>query len=486
MTDELGVAVVRPERRTKADLSAVALIAVAVLVGATVLWLRSDARATHSETTAAPPPAVGAPASVPGELGEIWRERSTATPTPVVTDSTVITGTGGEVVGRDPLTGDQRWRYARDIPLCTIGAEWNRAIAVHRKGSYCSEVTSLRGASGERGPQRNSDARPGTRLLSDGDYVTATGHETIESWRSDLVRTQQYGIPPDLKTPDNNMSRPGCEYGSTAVSEGRVALIEECEKDSGDRITVIKTNPDDDEKPEEVFSVGVGSEHASVVAVTHSHTAVLLRDRALVLLYDNSTASVRDQFTVAEGVGEEPADGVEPHAPQRLWTVNLRPVPGGSTDRTAHVLAEELDRLAPHLTKASILAELAETPPGEPYRVASLSEAEFKEVDGRLDDLDGISFGGVLYWYTGTATVALDAATLSPLWTVPDTLGPGALFGGELVIPVADGLAVHDRRTGAFRRLLPVERPDRTQPVSLTAVGEVLLEQRGDTLVALR
>lgn len=477
---------VRPERRTRADLAAVALIAVVVLVGATVLWLRSDARATQSDSTDAPPVAVDAPATVPAELTETWRARSTATPEPVVSDSVVVTGEDGAVVGHDPLTGEQRWRYARDIPLCTVGAEWEHAIAVHREGAFCNEVTSLEGSTGKRGPQRNSDARAGTRLLSDGDYVTATGQETIASWRSDLVRTQQYGIPPAPKTPDNNIPRPGCSYGSTAVGSGRVAFIEDCPREVGSRITVIKAHPEDDEDPEEVFSVGVGEENASVVGVTRNHTAVLLRDRAQVLIYSNSTASVQDQFTVPAGVGPAPSDGVERQAPERLWTVNIRPERGGDVQRTARTLATELSRFDPRLTRESILAGLAGTPPGEAYRVASLSDGEYQQVADRLEDLDGVTFGGVFYWYTGTATVALDAATFKPMWTVPGTLGPGTLFGAEAVIPVPGGLAVHDRMSGAFIRLLPVDRQGYEGPIALNTAGDVLLEQRGDSLVALR
>ncbi|MER6991744.1 hypothetical protein ABT337_15895 [Saccharopolyspora hirsuta] len=401
--------VVRPERLTRTDLVVVALIAVAVVVTGTVLWFNSDARATVSEVAAQPLPEPPAAEGVPATLTEAWRAPSPATPVPVVAGPAAVTGAGNEVLGRDPLTGEVAWRYARDIPLCTVGGEWDRAIAVFRKSLNCSETTSLRGPTGVRGPQRNGDAELGTQLLSDGTYVTATGQRTFESWRSDLVRTQQFGIPPAIKNPDNNMKRPDCTYSSIAVGDERTAVVENCPRELG-RITVVKTKPEDDEKPEEVLSVGLGSASAGVVAVTDKHVAVVERDHSAVVVLDSS--------------GREVA-----HYPVRVGTPDFR----------ANVQVEATTTTADRI-----------------------------------------------YWHTGADTVALDPATLTPLWTAPDTLGPGVGFGGKLLVPVPEGLAVLDPATGARERVIPVDRAGHTGPVQLNAVGPVVLEQRGDTLVALR
>lgn len=401
---------IRPERRTRGDLTAVVVIVVVLLVGSGVLWWNSDARATVSQPAPEAVPFPQPPEAVPSTLREAWRAPSPTTPEPVVAGPVAVTARGGEVVGRDPATGEVRWRFARDIPLCTVGSEWGRAIAVYRKSHNCSEVTSLRGSTGELGPQRNSSAPFGTRLLSDGDRITATGRQTFETWRSDLVRTQRYGLPTDIKNPDNNLKRPECDYSSLAVGEGRVGVIEECPNAPGDRITVLKASPEDDEQPEEVFSSLLGSSRAAVVAVTKNRVAVVLRDRSEMVVYDS--------------------DG---------------------TRRSSHPV-----RLP------------APSPPEANVRVESTTLAD------------------KVYWHTGTDTVALDPRTLSPLWTVPDTLGSGTVFAGELLVPVRGGLAVHDPNTGARLRVTPVERGDHRGPVRLDSVGGVLLEQRGDTVVALR
>lgn len=396
---------VRPERRTKADLAAVAAILVAALVGGLVLWQSSDVHATVSETARAPAAPQPPITSLPATLSEAWQAPSPATPKPIVTGPDVVTGQGNEVLGHDPATGAVRWRYARDIPLCTIGTEWDRAIAVYRKSHNCSEVTALQGGSGRRGPQRDSDAEFGTQLLSDGTHVTATGNKLIETWRSDLVRTQQYGVPTDIKNSGNNLRRPQCQYTSVAVNDDRVGVIEKCPGASSDRVTVIKSHPQDDEKPDETLSTLTGSTRASVVAVSKTRVAVLLQDRGELVIFQK-TGSIESRF---------PFPAPKDH-------------------------------------------------PGIEHTVTS---------------------GDLTYWYTGSETVALDNTTFHPLWTLPGTLGPGRQIAGKLVVPVKGGLSVHDLKTGAPERVIPVDRKAYNGYVGLATVGNTILEQRSDTLVAL-
>lgn len=403
---------VRPERRSRADLAAVAVIIVVVLAASLVLWLRSDVRATESDT-APPVKPEPVPAAVPPELHEAWSAPSPATPRPMVAGPAVVTGDGGQVAGRDPATGQVRWTYARDLPLCTVGSAWGRALAVYRKSHNCSEVTSLVGATGQRGPSRNSDADFGLDLLGDGRYVTATGRNVLETWRPDLVRTTQYGVPTAIKNPHNNLKRPECKYSSVATGEGRVAVIEKCPGIPVDRLTLLKARPKSDEKPQELMSLQVGSGRASVVATDEHHTAVLLRDRGELVVFDNITHESTGHFPV-------PASG---------------PPPRGQPDGTAN-------------------------------------EPTIR--------------GPRIYWYTGSALVALDRATLNPLWTIQGALGPGTGFGGKLVVPVPGGLAVHDPHTGARERVIPLDRHGYTGPINLNATGATVLEQRGPTLTGLR
>ncbi len=448
--ESAGEEPVRRSRFTrKRDVVAAALIAVVALVAGLLVWQSSDIHATSSRTYSGPAPSPAPPTVFPPLLGEAWRASSPATPEPVATGPAVMTGDGGEVVGRDPLSGQVRWRYSRDLPLCTLTAAWSMAVAVYakssnllpagdpRKSGGCSEVTALDPATGRRGKQpvpgeerdkpdggqRNSDAELGTRLLYDGSYVTTTGDRLLTTWRSDLVQTMEYGQVPAVVNPDKQ-PRTGCEYHTVAVAQSRIAVIEDCPDDAGDRLTVYRaTGNNDSEKPDVVASVAV-DDGTRVVAMTdqcrldpadeddvQQCTAIVSPDPARLLVLDEKGEQVAS-YPLSLGTGDldgQPADHVVP------------------TTRT-------------------------------PVAV---------------------------YWFTGSKTIALSAADLSPLWTVDDARGPGTMFAGQMLVPVTDGLRVLKPATGEPVGTIPVDRGGYTGPVTMSALGPMVYEQRGDTLVAM-
>jgi hypothetical protein len=91
-----------------------------------------------------------------------------------------------------------------------------------------------------------------------------------------------------------------------------------------------------------------------------------------------------------------------------------------------------------------------------------------------------------MYWFTGSATVAFDIVDLRPRWTRAGSLGSGTEVAGRLLLPVPGALAVLDTTTGQQIGALPVDRGDYRGPVGTASSGGVVLEHRGDTLVALR
>ena len=110
-------------------------------------------------------------------------------------------------------------------------------------------------------------------------------------------------------------------------------------------------------------------------------------------------------------------------------------------------------------------------------------------------DLRGNPPGGVvettvtptaMYWFTGSATVALDIADLRPRWIRAGSLGSGSEVAGRLLLPVPSALAVVDMTTGQQVGALPVGRGDYRGPVGTASSRGVVLERRGGTLVALR
>lgn len=90
------------------------------------------------------------------------------------------------------------------------------------------------------------------------------------------------------------------------------------------------------------------------------------------------------------------------------------------------------------------------------------------------------------YWFTGSSTVALDADSLTPRWTRPGTLGPGSATGRQLVVPVPGALVALDITTGKQLRSARVDRGGYRGPVGTGFAGDMVFEQRGPILVALR
>jgi hypothetical protein len=91
-----------------------------------------------------------------------------------------------------------------------------------------------------------------------------------------------------------------------------------------------------------------------------------------------------------------------------------------------------------------------------------------------------------VFWFSGSKTIALALDTLTPQWTAEGTLGAGTTLAGRALIPVKDGLRVYEQTTGQLVGTIRVNREGHTGPVQLATAGPVVLEQRGETLVALR
>lgn len=297
------------------DRAIAASIAVVCLVAGLLVWTFSDVRATTAEQAAPPPPLPPPPNAVPGTLTEMWQAPSPATPVPVGEADTVITGAGGEVAARDPLTGDVRWRYARDLDLCTVASGWHKALAVYRKDTGCSEVTQLDPATGRRTAQRNGDAELGTRLVNDGSHITATGKKLLNTWRDDLVKSREYGEVYGLVNP-GKQPRTGCTYGSVSAAAGNVGVIERCPGEQADRLTVFKASGGESDEPKPTFSSVLGGRSAQLVAMAGDFSAVALPEQGQLAIYDKdgNQTSVYPLEVVPGEAAQDPPGGVVPTA----------------------------------------------------------------------------------------------------------------------------------------------------------------------------
>ncbi|CAJ1501593.1 hypothetical protein MU0083_002722 [[Mycobacterium] kokjensenii] len=97
---------------------------------------------------------------------------------------------------------------------------------------------------------------------------------------------------------------------------------------------------------------------------------------------------------------------------------------------------------------------------------------------------------GLVCWWTGDTVMVFDSGTLSHRYTIASSgsvvpLGPAVRMADHLLIPVTGGVGVYDQDTGAAERVIPVSRPPGVTTVFPAVSGPTVLEQRGDTVVAL-
>jgi hypothetical protein len=401
---------VKPERRTRADMVAAVAIAAAVALVAALIWWTSDARATNSRPAANPVPNLTPAKAVPETLRELWTAPSPKTTLPLVVAGAVVTGNGSDVEGRDPATGTALWSYARDVELCGVSWVYQYAVAVYPDVRGCGQVSTIDAKTGMRGPARTAYADPEVRLSSDGTTVLSAGDSRLEMWRSDMVRMLSYGSL-DAKIKPGTPASPLCRLVSTAASSTAVSVLESCPSQADLRLTLLR--PSDEEDTPELKYVpqpGVTDESgAVVVAVSDTTTAV--------------------------------------YVPTPKPVVNI-------VDETG----------------ATVASTLLSKPPSPE---ATVSRA-----------------GDLITWWTGEDLMVFSANGLRYKFTIAPAgknipLGPATVMAGKLLVPVTDGYDVFDAATGKGERHMPLQRPPSSAAVVPAVAGSTLLEQRGDTLVAL-
>ncbi len=290
---------IRPERRTRGDLIAAAAIAAVVVLVIAGFWWHSSARTTVSRPAAGPAPTVTAASAVPETLRQRWTAASNRTRAPIVMDGTVVTGDGRSMAGLDAQTGGQRWSYARSTELCGVSYVYDLAVAVYPDVRGCGQVSSVKAATGRRGPTRTSYADDVVVLSSDGSAVLSAGATRLELWRSDLVRMLSYGEIDAPVKPVNTKLGEGCALMSASASESAVGVLEACRDEKDLRLSLLKPAKEEDEpdvKKVALPGVAVDAE-ARVLAVVGTRAAVYLpTPRPEVAVFDETGSKVSSTF----------------------------------------------------------------------------------------------------------------------------------------------------------------------------------------------
>ena len=285
---------VKPERRTRADVLAAVAIVVVLAVVAALIWWTSDARATDSRPAAKPLPNLTPAKVVPQTLRQLWTAPSPKTTMPLVVAGAVVTGNGSAVEGRDPATGDTLWSYARDLDLCGVTWVYHYAVAVYPDVRGCGQVSTIDAKTGRRGPSRTAYADKEVTLSSDGTTVLSAGDSRLEMWRSDMVRMLSYGAI-DARIKPGTPGSPICRLVSAAASSTAVSVLESCPNQADLRLTLLR--PADEEDTPELKYVpqpGITDESgARVIAVSETTTAVYVGlPKPMVNIVDETGATV--------------------------------------------------------------------------------------------------------------------------------------------------------------------------------------------------
>ena len=299
---------VKPERRTRADLVAAAAIAVAVAVIAALVWWTSDARATISRPAASAVKTLAPAKVVPASLRQLWSAPSPKTTAPVLAGGAVVTGDGHQVDGRDPATGSVLWSYARDLDLCGLTSVYNYAVAVYPDSRGCGQVSTIDGQTGMRGPSRTAYADPTVALSTDGTTVLAAGDNRLELWRSDMVRMISYGRL-DAKIKPGVPGPVLCTLKSAAASTSAVSVLEACPDQKDLRLTVLRPAKEEDTPDLKYVQLDDVKEDsgARVVAVSETTTAVYVPTPRPSLKIIDETGSTTADLPLPKPVSPEAA-----------------------------------------------------------------------------------------------------------------------------------------------------------------------------------
>lgn len=306
----------RPLRRTRGDLISTALIAAVSVVAVGGVWLTAPIR--ESELTPAESEFVAAAPmeTVPTALAETWSADAGVLPgvhRPLVIDGLVVAHDAHTVRALDPADGTEVWSYTRDLPLCSLGAAWGRVVTTWRAANGCGDVVSIDAGTGQYHRTRSAVSPDEVVAVNSNDRVGTVGAERLELWRSDLVRTVEYGKVEGIQEP-HLQPHPGCRLTSALTRSELLAVTEVC--GDGTWLRFQEATPEQSREPEIRSSVELDSPTAYLVAVGESGAAVI--DDAEIVSYSDEGTELHRLGVTSPAVEEQelpyaPVTADQPH-----------------------------------------------------------------------------------------------------------------------------------------------------------------------------
>lgn len=404
-------------RSTKADWIAVGAISAvcAIAIGGAVITAPIHKAELTPAVDAAADAQTQTLASAPESLTEAFSLPNTVVPgqTRAVSAKGLLITHDGDTLSASDASGDSVWTYQRrDASLCSLGTAWNKIIATYDAGNGCGDVVALDAVTGQYSDTRSARNSEQVVPIVSNDRVGTVSAARAELWRSDLVRTVEYGDVEAKQEPDLQPHE-DCAITSALTRTETIGITESC-PDSPDStlLRIQKATPEDARSPEISKDIHIDNPGARLVAYGQEAAAVFLpgdAPRIVSYNFEGETLSSTD---------------VEPST---------------SITNSASPFAPAISDLPHHMT-----------------------------------------------WFDGERLYLFSPTELKVDHVLEQAVGTGIAVGERLLVPTQDGIDVVDWSTGETERSIPVERDGYSGPISLTLSGTVIVEQRGDTAVALK
>lgn len=303
-------------RATRRDAIATGVITAVSAVAIAGAWFTADIRGAHLDSADTPVTEAPAPAKLPTSVDEAFRAENKNTagiarPLAAAGLTIATSDSGARALNAD---GEQVWEYTRDEdPLCSAGVAWGKVVLAFKTGRGCGDVVSLDAATGTYADTRSANNSESVVAVSSNDRVGTVSNERVELWRSDLVRTVEYGNV-EAKQEAEHQPHEECTIGSALTRTELLAVTDSCPEDPESTfLRLQKTSPEDSRKPEITKDITIDGSGARLVAVGQNAAAVYIPGESpRIEAYDTSGKKISS--TKVEPAPEL-VDSPSPYAP---------------------------------------------------------------------------------------------------------------------------------------------------------------------------
>lgn len=299
-----------PLRRTRGDLIATGVIAgvSALLLG--TAFFTAPARDAHLVSAEEEQQDYGQLAVVPKSFSEGFTLTDTSgRDQPLVANGLVVTYNDHTLTATTP-EGETVWTYERPNELCLVDQAWGKVVATYRDNAGCGDVVAIDAKTGSYAGTRSAIAPERVVRLASNDRVGYASSERAEVWRSDLVRTVEYGYVEAKQEPD--MQPHECTITSALTRTELVAVTEVC--DDGAFLRLQEATPEDSRKPEVLADVEI-SPDAYLVAISQDAAAVYDPTASEVRGYNKEGTSISSSSVPQMDSPEVGPDGIIKNLP---------------------------------------------------------------------------------------------------------------------------------------------------------------------------